>query len=70
MTSVVDLGHYVGGAGGLNTIIVKLKKSRYNLVAKNALESSVLFLNITLKCHYDQNLDINFFTISYTIGLS
>ena len=23
-----------------------------------------------LKCHYDQNLDINFFTISYTIGLS
>ena len=22
------------------------------------------------KCHYDQNLDINFYTISYTIGLS
>ena len=23
-----------------------------------------------LKCHYDQNLDIRFFKISYTIGLS
>ena len=25
---------------------------------------------LDLKCHYDQNLDIHFFTISYTIGLS
>ena len=24
----------------------------------------------TLKCHYDQILDIHFFTFSYTIGLS
>ena len=47
VTSVVELGHYVGGAGGLKKIIVKLKKSRYNLVAKKALESFVLCLNIT-----------------------
>ena len=29
-----------------------------------------LVLHIGLKCHYDQILDIHFFTVSDTIGLS
>ena len=28
------------------------------------------YIDVLLKCHYDQIRDIHFFTFSYTIGLS